>query len=57
MWSVLPTLGEGQEVSLTGSFDIVSKDGVFLRQAGLLVLDDLPAPEAPVAEPGPDSKP
>jgi len=57
MWSVLPTLGEGQEVSLTGSFDIVSKDGVFLRQAGLLVLDDLPAPEAPVAEPGSDTKP
>jgi len=57
MWSVLPTLGDGQEVSLTGSFDIVSKDGVFLRQAGLLVLDDLPAPEAPAVEPGPDAKP
>lgn len=42
MWSVLPTLEEGQELTLTGSFDIVSKDGVFLRQAGLLVLDDLP---------------
>ena len=57
MWSVLPTLVEGQEVSLTGSFDIVSKDGVFLRQAGLLVLDDLPEPEPPApVEGGPDAK-
>lgn len=55
MWSVLPTLTEGQEVSLTGGFDIVSKDGVFLRQAGLLVLDDLPEPKP--AEPGPDATP
>jgi hypothetical protein len=58
MWSVLPTLSEGQEIALTGSFDIVSKDGVFLRQAGLLVLDDLPEPTPPpAAEPGPDAKP
>lgn len=55
-WSVLPTLVEGQEVALTGSFDIVSKDGVFLRQAGLLVLDDLPEPEPPAVEQGPDAK-
>jgi hypothetical protein len=47
MWSVLPNLEDGQEVTLAGSFDIVSKDGVFLRQAGLVVLDDLP--EAPPA--------
>ena len=57
MWSVLPTLADGQEVSLTGGFDIVSKDGVFLRQAGLLVLDDLPEPTPVAAEPGPDAKP
>jgi len=57
MWSVLPTLADGQEVSLTGSFDIVSKDGVFLRQAGLLVLDDLPEPVPAAVEPGPDGKP
>ena len=57
MWSVLPTLVEGQEVSVTGSFDIVSKDGVFLRQAGLLVLDDLPLPTPSAAEAGPDAKP
>lgn len=57
MWSVLPTLADGQEVSLTGSFDIVSKDGVFLRQAGLLVLDDLPEPVPAPVEPGPDGKP
>ncbi len=57
MWSVLPELSDGQEVSLTGSFDIVSKDGVFLRQAGLLVLDDLPEPEPPAPpEAGPDAK-
>ncbi len=51
MWSVLPTLEEGAEVTLAGQFDIVSKDGVFLRQAGLLILDDLPevmpTPDAP----------
>lgn len=57
MWSVLPTLSDGQEVSLVGQFDIVSKDGVFLRQAGLLVLDDLPevVPE-PTPEPAPAPK-
>lgn len=42
MWSALPTMVEGSEVTLAGHFDIVSKDGVFLRQAGLLILDDLP---------------
>ncbi len=45
MWSVLPQMKEGEEVTLTGAFDIVSKDGVFLRQAGLLILDDLPKPK------------
>jgi len=54
MWSVLPTLKEGAEVTLAGQFDIVSKDGVFLRQAGLLILDDLPevmpTPDAPPGE-------
>jgi hypothetical protein len=45
MWSVLPQMKDGEEVTLTGAFDIVSKDGVFLRQAGLLLLDDLPEPK------------
>jgi hypothetical protein len=45
MWSVLPQMNEGEEVTLSGSFDIVSKDGVFLRQAGLLLLEDLPEPK------------
>ena len=56
MWSVLPTLKEGQEVSLVGQFDIVSKDGVFLRQAGLLILDDLPE-VVPQPEPTPTPAP
>lgn len=56
MWSVLPTLKEGQEVSLVGQFDIVSKDGVFLRQAGLLILDDLPE-VVPQPEPTPAPEP
>lgn len=56
MWSVLPTLKEGQEVSLVGQFDIVSKDGVFLRQAGLLILDDLPE-VVPQPEPAPEPAP
>lgn len=55
MWSLLPTLTEGQEVSLVGQFDIVSKDGVFLRQAGLLLLDDLPE-VVPTPEPEPAPK-
>lgn len=42
MWSVMPTLKEGQEVTLTGRLNIVSGDGLILRQAGLLELDDLP---------------
>ncbi len=56
MWSPLADLELGQEVTLDGRFDIVSKDGVFLRQAGLVVLEDLPAP-APPAAPEADAGP
>jgi hypothetical protein len=61
MWSVLPALKEGAEVTLAGQFDIVSKDGVFLRQAGLLILDDLPevmpTPDAPPGDAPPGGTP
>jgi len=53
MRSPLADLEVGQVVTLEGRFDIMSRDGVFLRQAGLLFLPDRPAeprPEAP-AEP------
>lgn len=55
MWSRLPEYTEGAEIDVEGTFDILSKDGVFLRQAGLLVLEDVPPPEPPPApvEPGP----
>lgn len=56
MWSVLPILKEGSEVTLAGQFDIVSKDGVFLRQAGLLILDDLPE-VMPVPDPPGEAPP
>ncbi len=42
MWSLLPKFAEGQDVTVTGTFDIVSPDGTFIRQAGLVILDDVP---------------
>ncbi len=52
MKSALKDAKEGAVLSLTGHFDIVSKDGVFLRQGGLLLLDDLPElPPEPKAAP------
>jgi len=56
MRSPIKDFAEGAEVTVEGRFDIVSRDGVFLRQAGLLVLEDLEPPPPPVdsdVEPGP----
>ena len=56
MRSPIADFEEGAEVTVEGRFDIVSKDGVFLRQAGILILDDVEPPPPPVdsdAEPGP----
>ncbi|TNF26701.1 MAG: hypothetical protein EP329_20880 [Deltaproteobacteria bacterium] len=50
MRSAIKDFQEGAEVTVEGRFDIVSKDGVFLRQAGMLVLEDLAPPEPPPAE-------
>lgn len=47
MKSPLKDAKEGAVISLTGHFDMVSRDGVFLRQGGLLLLDDLPEPPEP----------
>jgi hypothetical protein len=48
MRSALAGLSEGQEASLSGDFAMMSKDGVFLRQGGMLLLPDDPAPGQPV---------
>lgn len=50
MWSKLENFKMGDSVTVEGRFDIVSRDGVFLRQAGLVIMPDLPPPE-PVARP------
>jgi len=56
MKSQLGLASEGQEVTLTGDFNMISPDGVFLRQGGLLLLPDL-APPAPEPEPAPADEP
>ena len=56
MRSPIADFADKAEVTVEGRFDIVSQDGVFLRQAGMLVLDDVAPPEpAPTdgGEPGP----
>lgn len=56
MRSVLAGFTEGEIVQVKGTFDIISTDGVFLRQAGLLQLPDVEIPkEAPAPEPGEDA--
>lgn len=52
MRSVLGIATLGQTMTLTGQFDMVSSDGLFLRQAGLLLLDDIPV-EPPADAPAP----
>lgn len=42
---------KGDEVTVEGSFDVMTRDGAFIRQAGLLVLPEPPPPpEPPPAE-------
>ena len=41
MWSSLGTLVQGEEITLEGRFDFVNPERTFLRQEGLLLLDDL----------------
>lgn len=41
---------KGDEVSVEGVFDVMTRDGAFIRQAGLLVLPE-PPPPPPPAEP------
>lgn len=53
MWSQLVDFEEGQELTLKGEYVIVSPDGHYLRQAGMLLLEDLPEPEP---EPEPDKE-
>ncbi len=55
MRSMLGLAELNQPMTLTGHFDIVSTDGMMLRQAGLLLLDDIPV--EPPAEPAPAPAP
>ena len=48
MWSSLGTLVQGDEITLEGRFDFVNPERTFLRQEGLLLLDDLDVTEEAV---------
>jgi hypothetical protein len=47
MQSALAELREGEEASITGDFAMMSPDGVFLRQGGMLLLPDNAAAPRP----------
>ncbi|MCB9728710.1 MAG: hypothetical protein H6744_16315 [Deltaproteobacteria bacterium] len=46
-------VAKGDEVTVDGSFDVMTRDGAFIRQAGLLVLPEPPPPPPPAEEPPP----
>lgn len=53
MYSAIEHFEVGAEATVEGTFDIVSRDGVFLRQAGLLTTPDI-IPDIPIDPPEED---